>query len=489
MALISPDTIDRIVMNLKGRMKTLVVDRDATLVYSTLKLMHKVLELDKEKRILDFELVQSLVLNLDHTNQKIFNETVDFLAHNHILEDSSYLKVIFTADSLNRIIEIFPTLNAQAKVNFCLTVIFEFTHDTKAAGTIMAKGGKQFYSALHTNLLNGDKKARVMIMKILYQLLKFNAKNGPVELFPDWNTVVRFLNLNYGEIKEKEFDIFCQAVVTILNLSSKNGFLDRVNCIELLKHCSDGVVNKSYQNRDLEMKNIILEVAAAQQILRNILYADSPNRGEKLNSVFRNKSFNLFEFSLRLFEPFYATNVSPADRQENISQFGTPILEFFVTISDTPLFRSIYKARVVEIEDLMKRLYSVCANSFPTMGKMIEMIQKNNTKGTTVAPLTAENVRNGGDGGPSKVDRRTREELELLNHQIEKKKALPSEVTELREVTDKLEADDYAKRKEIESAKSKEYHQKIRDQEKPKQEKENQEKLDKERREKLGMVS
>jgi hypothetical protein len=309
MALISPETIDRIVMNLKGRMKTLVVDRDATLVYSTLKLMHKVLELDKEKRILDFELVQSLVLNLDHTNQKIFNETVDFLAHNHILEDNSYLKVIFTADSLNRIIDIFPSINVQAKVNFCLTVIFEFTHDTKAAGTIMAKGGKSFYSALHTNLLNGDKKARVMIMKILYQLLKFNAKNGPVENFPDWNTVVRFLNLNYGEIKEKEFDIFCQAVVTILNLSSKNGFIDRVNCIELLKHCYDGVVNKSYQNRDLEMKNIILEVAVVHQILRNILYADSPSRGEKLNSIFRNKSFNLFELSLRLFEPFYVTNV------------------------------------------------------------------------------------------------------------------------------------------------------------------------------------
>ena len=174
--------------------------------------------------------------------------------------------------------------------------------------------------------------------------------------------------------------------------------------------------------------------------------------------------------------------------QDNISQFGQPILEFFTTISDTPLFRSVYKMRAAEIEDLMRRLYTVCASSFPAMGKMIEMIQKNNTKGTNYLPLSAENARNGGEGAQSKVDRRTREELELLGHQIEKKKVLPSEAAELKEMNDKLEADDYARRKEIESVKSKEFHQKLHDQEKARQDREMRDKLEKERKEKLGMV-
>jgi hypothetical protein len=97
-------------------------------------------------------------------------------------------------------------------------------------------------------------------MKILHQLLKFNSKSGPYELYPNWNVIVSFLNLSYGEIKEKDFELFSQAVVILLNLSSKPGFLDKVNTIELFKHAYDGIVYKQYKSRDLEMKNIYLEV-------------------------------------------------------------------------------------------------------------------------------------------------------------------------------------------------------------------------------------
>ena len=146
--MIGEDTIDRVVMNLKGRIKNLITDRDANLVFATLKLLHKILELDTAKKILDFELVQNLVLNLDHTNTKIFNETADLLAHNNVLEDNNFLKVVFTAESMHRLLDIFPRVNDPAKVNFCLTVIFEFTHDPKTAGSLMVKGGKDFYMAL-----------------------------------------------------------------------------------------------------------------------------------------------------------------------------------------------------------------------------------------------------------------------------------------------------------------------------------------------------
>lgn len=165
MALISPETIDRIVMNLKGRVKNLVIDRDVTLVYSTLKLLHKILELDPMKRILDFELVQNLVLNLDHANTKVFNDTVDLLSQNNVLEDNNYLKVIFNVDSLARLIDLLPMLNDIPKINFCLTVIFEFTHDAKTAGTLMAKGGVNFYTAL------------VVVSNKAYQLAEWRQEN------------------------------------------------------------------------------------------------------------------------------------------------------------------------------------------------------------------------------------------------------------------------------------------------------------------------
>jgi hypothetical protein len=111
-------------------------------------------------------------------------------------------------------------------------------------------------------LLNGDKKAKLTIMKILHQLLKFNSKSGPYELYPNWNVIVSFLNLSYGEIKDKDFELFSQAVVILLNLSSKPAFVDKVNTIELFKHAYDGIVYKQYKSRDLEMKNIYLEVSS-----------------------------------------------------------------------------------------------------------------------------------------------------------------------------------------------------------------------------------
>ena len=259
-SLISIDTIDRIVLNLKGRIKNLVIERDANLVYSALKLLHKILDLDKGKRILDFELVQNLVLNLDHANQKIFSETVDLLSFNNILEDASMLKVMFTLDSMGRLIDVFPKLTEPAKVNFCLTVLFEFTHDAKTAGSLLSRAGKPFYTSMYSNLMNGDKKVKLMVMKILYQLLKFSSKTGPLDMLPDWNIYVKFVNLSFGEVKDKDYEIFTQAVVTLLHISPKIEFIDKVDILELFKNFSNGIIYKQYSSRDLEMKNIILEV-------------------------------------------------------------------------------------------------------------------------------------------------------------------------------------------------------------------------------------
>ena len=51
--------------------------------------------------------------------------------------------------------------------------------------------------------------------------------------------------------------------MTLLVLSSKPMFLEKINMIEMFKHCFDGVVYKQYQAKDYEMKSIILEVCTS----------------------------------------------------------------------------------------------------------------------------------------------------------------------------------------------------------------------------------
>ena len=97
-------------------------------------------------------------------------------------------------------------------------------------------------------------------MKSLLQLLKFNSKSGPLDLFPDWNVIAKFANLNFDGLKEKDFEIFSQSVVLLLSLSNKANFLDRVKGIELFRTFYEGVTKNLYMKRDQEMKNIILEV-------------------------------------------------------------------------------------------------------------------------------------------------------------------------------------------------------------------------------------
>ena len=65
-------------------------------------------------------------------------------------------------------------------------------------------------------------------------------------------------------------------------------------------------------------------------MVRNVLYGESLNKADKLNALFRNRSFNFLEFVMRLFEPFYATNVFPFDIGKHCSfctfNFGIPRL-------------------------------------------------------------------------------------------------------------------------------------------------------------------
>ena len=50
-------------------------------------------------------------------------------------------------------------------------------------------------------------------------------------------------------------------------------------------------------------------MVSLSQIVRNVLHSEGEGVAERLNSLFRNKHFNMIEFVLKLFEPYYTTNV------------------------------------------------------------------------------------------------------------------------------------------------------------------------------------
>jgi len=122
--LISDETFERVVKNLKGKMKILVTERDAKIVFSSLLVLKRILEFDKTQKIVDFELIQSLIMNLGHIENNIFNETMEILTYLRVLDDDTYIKVMFTMDGIIRLLDIFPHLNDTAKINFCLAVFY-----------------------------------------------------------------------------------------------------------------------------------------------------------------------------------------------------------------------------------------------------------------------------------------------------------------------------------------------------------------------------
>ena len=94
-------------------------------------------------------------------------------------------------------------------------------------------------------------------------------------------------------------------------------------------------------------------------MVRNVLYGESINKADKLNALFRNKSFNFLELVLRLFEPYFTTNVLYGLIKDNIGLFGPSILEFMASIADTPLFKSVLNSSYHTVISMFKSLNSI----------------------------------------------------------------------------------------------------------------------------------
>lgn len=274
-----------------------------------------------------------------------------------VLDDDVYMKVMFTMDGILNLLEIFPKLNDPAKINFCLAVLFQFTHDPKTAGAVMIKGGKLLYESLYNNLHRSDNDSKLLILKILFKLLKYSSTSGPLNKFPDWNCLLDFLNLSYSKIRGKEFDLFAQASVTMLLLSGKENFIKKIDLTRLFTCFNDGIERDVYQDRELEMKGIILE------IITNVFMLDGEQKAEKLNNLFRNRKFNIIWFILKLFEPYFMTN-------ENWKH-AEPIFLFLSSICTTPLFQSLLKLDKDRILAKLESLYISIATPQPRTGEYI----------------------------------------------------------------------------------------------------------------------
>ena len=120
---------------------------------------------------------------------------------------------------------------------------------------------------------------------------------------------------------------------------------------------------------------------------------------------------------------------------------------------------------------------------------MIELIQKNNSKKALQAPNPNQKVVKEENVQIPKIDRATREQAEIMTFNNEKKKEMHPEVRELKEQTDKKEAEDYEMRKSIETGKTLELKKKQQEMERVTIEEEKREREEKERQEQLGKVS
>lgn len=108
-------------------------------------------------------------------------------------------------------------------------------------------------------------------------------------------------------------------------------------------------------------------------MVRNVFYGESLNKPEKLNGLFRNRSFNFVEFVLRLFEPYYATN-------ENIGPFAPSVLEFLASLSDSALFKSVLNSNYQTVMALLRSFDEMARSHLPQIHTYLDVIIKNNNK-------------------------------------------------------------------------------------------------------------
>lgn len=148
----------------------------------------------------------------------------------------------------------------------------------------------------------------------MYKLLSYDSSQNPAGKFPNWNVVANFMNLQFEIEDEKKYEQFGRAALIMSKLSSRDDFLNFVDFIQLLSTCENVLENNFFQGREMEIKEIVLEMISNVLNLENrgrnsTDLVSQDERMKKIDVLFRNDKFNLVLLSLQMMEPYFLKNV------------------------------------------------------------------------------------------------------------------------------------------------------------------------------------
>lgn len=367
------ENIIRIQFHLKNRYKDIILSNNFVVASNALILLKKIILLDKNRLIMDFQLIHTLLLNLGTENQAIFNSTLDILKEEGILSNESYLQVIFSTKEISNISKVLPLVNDEKKSIILFNIIYHYVSDIKTAGSFIKIGGEDFYICLYNWLQRGSKPTQKMVLDILTRLMKYtNKSSNLLKFWPNWDIFTKFLTLKqYNKVAE-DFEIYFSVLKLSCELSDKEEFAQTVSMITFLQSIDEYQTEGIFGANELVVKGLVIT------ILGNFLNIQSDTKGpDRINKLLRNKKFNFIRVTINLIKPWRTDNTN--------NDQSAVIIEFYNLVVETPLFKSLYQSNLaafdLEFRDMLQSVknshgrFADAVNEF--CHKIISVFEKN----------------------------------------------------------------------------------------------------------------
>ena len=340
------ENIVRIQFHLKNRYKDIILSNNFFVATNALILQKKIIDMDKNRLIMDFQLIQTLLLNLGTENQAIFNSTQDILKEEGILSNESYLQVIFSTKEIGNISKVLPIVNEEKKAIILFNIIYHYISDIKTAGSFIKIGSEEFYICQYNWLQRGTKPTQKMILDILTRLMKYANKSSSILTYwPNWDIFTKFLTLKLYNKCAEDYEIYFSVLKLSCELSDKEEFAQTVNMITFLQSVDEYLTEGVFGQNDAVVRGQVIT------ILGNFLNIQSDTKGpDRINKLLRNKKFNFIRVSIALMKPWKFDN--PNNEQ------SASLVEFFCLVAETPLFKGLYQSNLatfdLEFRDMLQ---------------------------------------------------------------------------------------------------------------------------------------
>jgi hypothetical protein len=168
-SLAQKENVTRIQFHLKNKMRDILLSNNYTVAFSSLILLTIIIEHDKNRLIMDFELINTLLLNLGTDDPKIFDGTLEILTEEGILSNDSYLQVVFSVKEIENITMILPQINEPKKAGILFNIIYHYMSDMKTASSFIKIADEKFYVCLYNWLQKGSKALQKNILDMLHR--------------------------------------------------------------------------------------------------------------------------------------------------------------------------------------------------------------------------------------------------------------------------------------------------------------------------------